>query len=65
MPQTATRTSTSSARIEGTGTASTRMSFAPWYTAAFIVAGVVRVGMGREGYPICRRACRRGPAAAR
>jgi hypothetical protein len=51
MPQAATRTRTSSGPIGGTGTVSTRMSFAPRYTAACMVEGSPRFGMGGRLYP--------------
>src|ERR1017187_1790125 len=43
-PQTATRTSNSSGLMRGTGTVSSRRSFTPRYTTAFMVFGITNIG---------------------
>src|ERR1039458_7849462 len=55
-PQTATRTSSSSGLMRGTGTVSSRRSFTPRYTTAFMVFGItnigpIQIGTAADGYP--------------
>src|ERR1035441_2001241 len=58
-PQTATRTSNSSGLMRGTGTVSSRRSFAPRYTTACMVFGFTNIG------PIQPQKAQSGKAASK